>query len=325
MSSRSAGVASVGAVADSFRISYGSKGCNEAGVTEESNAVFLSYASEDCEAAERIADALKVAGIEVWFDKGDLRGGDAWDRKIRDQIRDCRLFIPVISANTERRDEGYFRREWALGADRTRDMAHRKTFLVPVVIDGTPERGASVPEKFDELQWTRLWGGETSPAFVERIKKLLTPEYSATTAQRSKSRPMVAPSASRSSLRKAVIWSGATLVLACACLVAYEFWFSVRRVPPIVPAVTTAKSTAPSAEVAQAFNPPPHSVAVLPFTNLSGDPKQDYFSDGISEEGSCGSDSWAARQKKWKWVAPKIQRPTTPTCAAVSCSICRKT
>ncbi len=33
-----------------------------------------------------------------------------------------------------------------------------------------------------------------------------------------------------------------------------------------------------------AFTPPPHSVAVLPFTNLSGDPTQDYFSDGVSEE-----------------------------------------
>src|SRR5215469_16139152 len=124
-------------------------------------AVFLSYASEDAAAAERIATALRTAGIEVWFDQSELRGGDAWDRKIREQIHDCRLFIPVISANSERRDEGYFRREWTLAADRTRDMAHKRAFLVPVVIDHTPERGASVPEKFHELQWTRLPHGET--------------------------------------------------------------------------------------------------------------------------------------------------------------------
>ena len=121
-----------------------------------SNAVFLSYASEDAEAAERIATALRNAGIEVWFDKSELRGGEAWDRQIRDQIHDCRLFVAVISAHTEARDEGYFRREWRLAVERAGDMHEKRAFLVPVVIDGTNERRAAVPEKFRELQWTRL-------------------------------------------------------------------------------------------------------------------------------------------------------------------------
>ena len=57
-------------------------------VAVPAGAVFLSYASEDAAAAERIATALRRAGIEVWFDKSELRGGDAWDRQIRHQIRD---------------------------------------------------------------------------------------------------------------------------------------------------------------------------------------------------------------------------------------------
>src|SRR5690348_18074011 len=32
------------------------------------------------------------------------------------------------------------------------------------------------------------------------------------------------------------------------------------------------------------------SIAVLPFTNLSGDPKEDYFSDGRSEERRVGKE-----------------------------------
>ena len=45
--------------------------------TMPAGAVFLSYASEDAAAAERIAAALRAAGIEVWFDKSELRGGSA--------------------------------------------------------------------------------------------------------------------------------------------------------------------------------------------------------------------------------------------------------
>jgi TolB-like protein len=39
-----------------------------------------------------------------------------------------------------------------------------------------------------------------------------------------------------------------------------------------------------AASTSSTIAPPAHSVAVLPFTNMSGDPKDDYFSDGLSEE-----------------------------------------
>lgn len=78
-------------------------------MTDASHAVFLSYASQDAEAAQKICDALRTADIEVFLDQSELRGGDAWDQKIRREIHDCALFIPVISANTASRHEGYFR------------------------------------------------------------------------------------------------------------------------------------------------------------------------------------------------------------------------
>jgi len=60
----------------------------------------LSYASQDAQAAQKICEALRTAGIEVFLDQSELRGGDAWDQKIRREIRDCALFVPVISVNT---------------------------------------------------------------------------------------------------------------------------------------------------------------------------------------------------------------------------------
>ena len=72
-------------------------------MTVPSHAVFLSYASQDAEPALRICDALRAAGIEVFLDQSELRGGDVWDQKLRHEIHGCALFIPVISANTARR------------------------------------------------------------------------------------------------------------------------------------------------------------------------------------------------------------------------------
>lgn len=143
-----------------------------------SSAVFLSYASEDAPAAQRIAHTLRAAGIEVWFDKSELRGGDAWDAAIRRQIKSCALFIPVISRNTHARGEGYFRLEWKLAVDRSHLMASDLPFLIPAAIDDTPNTDDRIPERFREIQWTRLPGGETSTVFVERIKRLLSPESS---------------------------------------------------------------------------------------------------------------------------------------------------
>src|SRR5688572_21364048 len=138
-----------------------------------SGAVFLSYASQDAEAASRICKALRESGIEVWFDRSELRGGDAWDAQIKKQIHDCALFIPLISAHTNARSEGYFRREWRLATRRLLDMADDVAFLVPVVIDETREADARVPEEFLRAQWTWLPGGETSPAFASRVRQLL--------------------------------------------------------------------------------------------------------------------------------------------------------
>src|SRR5580658_4519617 len=93
--------------------------------------VFLSYASQYAEAAQRICAALRSAGVAVWFDQSGLRGGDAWDQSIRKQIKTCGLFIPIISRATHDRREGYFRLEWKLAVDRSHLMTATKAFLLP--------------------------------------------------------------------------------------------------------------------------------------------------------------------------------------------------
>jgi Flp pilus assembly protein TadD len=144
-------------------------------------AIFLSYASQDTDAASRICQALRAAGLEVWFDKNELTGGDAWDQKIRKQIKECALFVPIISANTNAREEGYFRLEWKLSVDRSHLMADDKAFFMPVILDGVVEASARVPDKFRERQWTRLNDAESVTTFAAHVKQLLSSPPSAAT------------------------------------------------------------------------------------------------------------------------------------------------
>jgi pimeloyl-ACP methyl ester carboxylesterase len=141
-------------------------------------AIFISYAAQDAVAAERICTALRAGGVEVWIDRSELRGGDAWDAAIRQQIRTCRLFMPVISRHTQRRDEGYFRLEWKLAIDRSHLMSRTRPFLIPVVIDDCPNDD-QVPDGFREIQWTQLLDGETPAGFVARMAGLLAPSAGA--------------------------------------------------------------------------------------------------------------------------------------------------
>ena len=136
--------------------------------------IFLSYASEDREPARSIGDALAKFGIDVWLDESELGGGDAWDQKIRKQIRECDYFMPIVSARTEARHEGYFRREWRLAVERTLDMVDDHLFLLPVVIDDTDQARARVPEKFLAVQWLRVPEGRPTPALEALCRRILT-------------------------------------------------------------------------------------------------------------------------------------------------------
>jgi TolB-like protein/thioredoxin-like negative regulator of GroEL len=234
----------------------------------------LSYASEDTAAAQRICAALRAAGIEVWFDQSELRGGDAWDAAIRTQIKSCALFVPLISSNTRARIEAYFRLEWKLAVDRSHLMAAERPFLIPVIIDEAMEADARVPDKFREIQWIRLKDGEATPEFAARIRGLLAQVDSGIA---SSSRATPAPAGHAPPRR----FSFPLLVLTAALIGAVIYLGISHRPTP------TRQAMAPNPPLganATSQTIPDQSIAVLPFTDLSEKKDQQYFSDGLSEE-----------------------------------------
>jgi TolB-like protein len=259
---------------------------------ERTKAIFLSYASQDRTAAQRICDALRSLGLEVWLDQSELRGGEAWDASIRQQIKECALFVPIISASTNARSEGYFRLEWKLAVDRSHLMADDQTFLLPVLIDDISEAAARVPDRFRERQWLRLFAGDSPAAMAERVRQLLlsaaAPKSSAApAAARRSAKPLGEASKAamaRPDLRelpRRMLWRNRRWeVIAAAAAIAVVLvglavqWYAQQA------ATKTAGATIATHAATGDGNP--LSLAILPFTNATGDPKLAYIADGLT-------------------------------------------
>jgi hypothetical protein len=135
--------------------------------------IFISYAREDRAAVQELKAGLEAAGLPVWLDNDCLGPGDNFNPQIEQYIaRTCRCFVAIVSANTERRQEGYFRREWSLALERDKGIHFERKFIVPVVVDDTAEPVA-VPPRFAQLNYTWLPAGRVTPAFVRELKAIV--------------------------------------------------------------------------------------------------------------------------------------------------------
>jgi hypothetical protein len=138
--------------------------------------IFISYMREDADAARRLNEAITKLGGDVWFDQTRLLPGDSWEPEILSRIkRDVKLFVPVISANTERREEGFVFKEWNAAVDRAQGMVNRR-FIVPVVIEddlaADPNSLQGVPADFLKFSFGCAPGGDPD----ERLRGMLTEE-----------------------------------------------------------------------------------------------------------------------------------------------------
>jgi hypothetical protein len=136
--------------------------------------IFISYMRQDADAARRLRDAITGLGGDVWLDERRLSRGDVWEDEVLTAIQSVRLFVPIISANTEAEEEGYVFKEWRDAVIRSHSMIRR--FIVPVVVDddyeGDPSRYRRIPEDFRRLHFGRAPGGDPDA----ELRAMLTAE-----------------------------------------------------------------------------------------------------------------------------------------------------
>ncbi len=138
-------------------------------------AIFVSYASENLEAAGRLAEGLRLAGLEVWFDKDALQMGEDWARSIRRGIERCSLFLPVISRQSvgEENRRRFFWREWNDADVLARGMAPDEVFILPIVIDETRIDHAPLPDSFKRAHGINSRDGNITSDVARKLKELV--------------------------------------------------------------------------------------------------------------------------------------------------------
>jgi hypothetical protein len=64
--------------------------------------VFISYNADDRERADRIRRELTRKRLDVFFDQSALTAGQSWSSRITEAVRNAKVLVVLLSANTAR-------------------------------------------------------------------------------------------------------------------------------------------------------------------------------------------------------------------------------
>ncbi|HKD05327.1 MAG TPA: toll/interleukin-1 receptor domain-containing protein [Bryobacteraceae bacterium] len=96
--------------------------------------VFVAYALEDIELAERLFADLSSRGYAPWLDRRKLLPGQNWPRRIQDAIESSDFFIACFSTKSVNK-RGGFQAEIRYALDCANRVPLDDVYLIPVRLD----------------------------------------------------------------------------------------------------------------------------------------------------------------------------------------------
>ena len=86
------------------------------------NGVFISYAHEDRYIARPLFERLHAAGVNVWIDEEKLEGGAEYEKRIKNAINNCKVFLPILSSQVRddlvAKKQRWYQKEWQWAQNR---------------------------------------------------------------------------------------------------------------------------------------------------------------------------------------------------------------
>ena len=64
--------------------------------------VFFSYSRSDSDFVDQLIGELEPRGVDIWVDRGEILAGESWRRSIVEAIRNCQIFVIVLSPHSIR-------------------------------------------------------------------------------------------------------------------------------------------------------------------------------------------------------------------------------
>lgn len=132
--------------------------------------VFLSYSWDDKSIVERLKNEFEKNGVGVFFDDDALKTGDRYNQIIKNYIKKCDFFLPIISKKAiEDKNRYVYDKEWrsAIVLDGYKD----KSYIRPYIIDDTPPTDIGIPEEIRELNIEKVAALDNLGSLVRKFIK----------------------------------------------------------------------------------------------------------------------------------------------------------